>query len=206
MFDAWAGETREVEVTLYTDAFVIRGRVQTTQRRLSDILNFSASDFLVVSDAAFEALGDRTRIHRATYAQVNLSAVLFAVADTPTDSSPELRQRKKEASALVSIPPFEVAGRIHLPPEDDLRAALTELVGRFVPVTDARFWSDALGEPQQRAQMVAVNHARAQILSPYDVDAPDKAWADLDERGTPATDSTDEPTTAPAGSIEGTGA
>jgi hypothetical protein len=182
MFDAWAGETREVEVTLYTDAFVIRGRVQTTQRRLSDILNFNASDFLVVSDAAFEALGNRTRIHRATYAQVNLAAVLFAVADSPSESSPELRQRKTQASALVSIPPFEVAGRIHLPPEDDLRASLTELVGRFVPVTDARFWSDALGEPQQRAQMVAVNHARAQLLSPYDVDAPDKAWADLDVR------------------------
>lgn len=167
MFDAWSGVTREVEVTLYTDAFIIRGRVQSTQRRLSDVLNFSASDFLVVSDATFESLGDRTRVHRAPFAQVNLAAVLFAVADAPSDSSPELRQRKMPAPALISIPPFEITGRIHLPPEDDLRVALTELSGRFVPVTDAAFVAERLGEPERRAAMVAVNHARAQILSPY---------------------------------------
>lgn len=167
MFDAWSGATREVDVTLYTDAFVIRGRVQSTQRRLSDLLNFSDSDFLVVSEATFEALGDRSSVHRAPFAQVNLSAVLFAVADTPTEPSPELRQRKTPAPALISIPPYRVTGRIHLPPHEDLRAALTELGGRFVPVTDATFVAERLGEPEQAAAMVAVNHARAQILSPY---------------------------------------
>ena len=199
MFDAWSGATREVEVTLYTDAFVIRGRVQSTQRRLSDVLNFSDSDFLVVSEATFEALGDRSNVHRAPFAQVNLAAVLFAVADAPAEPAPELRQRKMPAPALISIPPYRVTGRIHLPPHDDLRSALVELGGRFVPVTDATFVAEQLGEPAQGAPMVAVNHSRAQILSPYGEDAAVAPWEAEVARTSDAPDAAEPAGTAAAG-------
>ena len=52
--------------------------------------------------------------------------------------------------AIISMPPFKIVGTIHLlPTEGDLRQALAELTGRFLPVTDATYWSDLLGEARQ---------------------------------------------------------
>jgi hypothetical protein len=81
---------------------------------------------------------------------------------------------------MISIPPFRITGRIHLLPERDLREALSELTGRFLPVTDATYWSDTVGEARNTAPMVAVNHARAQILAPHREADP---WAGLDRGG-----------------------
>jgi len=98
---------------------------------------------------------------------VNLAAVLFAVASDAIAAQPELRTPKVAETTLVSIPPFSVTGRIHLLPEREIRVALQELHGRFLPVTEASFWSEILDVAPTRAPMLAVNHARAQILSPY---------------------------------------
>lgn len=169
MLMGWGNEEASVALTLYTDAYVVRGTIRTRQRRLSDILNFAEEDFLVLADAAFERFGQASVTRSAPFAQVNLAAVLFAVADTTVEPIPELRTPKVAEAALISIPPFEIVGRIHLLPERDLRQALQELVGRFIPVTDATYASDVAGEAPRTAPMVAVNHARAQILSPYAV-------------------------------------
>jgi hypothetical protein len=168
MFEGWAGEEQRVALTLYTDAYVVRGSLATRQHRLSDILNHADEDFLVLADATFERFGRRGSVRHAAFAQVNLSAVLFAVADSTVEAVPELRTPKVSENALISIPPFEIIGRIHLLPDRSLREALQELTGRFVPITDATYGSDQAGEAARRAPMVAVNHARAQILSPYE--------------------------------------
>lgn len=169
--------SQAVALTLYTDSFVVRGTTLTSQRRISDVLNHAENEFLVVSDVLIDEFGTRAQTIRADFAQVNLDAVLFAVADTSVTAVPELRTPKIPEMALISIPPFKVTGRIHLLPERDLREALLELTGHFVPVTEATFWSDVMGEARQTAQMVAVNHRRAQILAPYRESDP---WAGID--------------------------
>ena len=174
---------QQVALTLYTDAFVVRGTTATRQRRISDVLNRADHDFLVISNVVLDEFGTRTQTIRADFAQVNLNAVIFAVADTPVEPVPELRTPKIVEMALISVPPFKVIGRIHLLPERDLREALSELTGRFIPVTDASYWSDVVGEARQSAAMVAVNHARAQILAPYRETDP---WAGLDRGATHA--------------------
>jgi hypothetical protein len=139
--------------------------------------------------------GSRTVAERADFAQVNLDAVLFAVAEDAVEAVPELRTPKVPEQALISIPPFKVIGRIHLLPERDLRNALEELTGRFLPVTEATYWSETAGEARTSAPMVAVNHARAQILAPHrEVDP----WEGLD-RGAAAGGSV----AGEAGSAEG---
>ncbi len=174
------GEPTNVSLTLYTDAFVIRGTVRTRQARITDILNQADEEFLVLSDTVVDEYGARGTPVRSEYAQVNLGAVLFAVADTPVEPRPDLRTPKVPEQALISIPPFRVSGRVHLMPERDLREALGELTGRFVPVTDATYWSDSVGEARATAAMVAINHHRAQILAPHrEVDP----WAGLDRSG-----------------------
>ena len=174
------GEPNLVTLTLYTDALVIRGTVRTRQARITDILNSGDEDFLVLTDAVVDEFGAHSTAIRTEYAQVNLSSVLFAVADTTIDPRPDLRTPKVPETAMISIPPFRVTGRIHLLPERDLREALTELTGRFVPVTDATYWSESVGEARATAPMVAVNHSRAQILAPHrEVDP----WTGLDRGG-----------------------
>lgn len=167
-------------LTLYTDSYVIKGTVRTRQHRVTDVLNRAEDDFLIVEDAILEEFGTRGEIDRAPFAQVNLAAVLFAVSDIPVEATPELRTPKVQERALITVPPFRVTGRIHLLPERNLRDALLELTERFVPVTDATYWSDRVGEPRTQAVVVTVNRDRAHILAPHlEVDP----WAGLPTSG-----------------------
>lgn len=169
---------QNVALTLYTDAYIVRGTVETRERRISDILNGAEHEFLVLHDVTFDEYGSREMAVHSEFAQVNLSAVLFAVANDVVGAAPELRMPKVPEQALITIPPFRITGRIHLLPERGLAEALGELIGRFVPVTEATYWSDTIGEARQSAAMVAVNHGRAQILAPHRQSDP---WADLRE-------------------------
>jgi hypothetical protein len=182
MFAGIGGDVRSASITLVTDAFIVRGTIQTRHRRITDMLNTADRDFLVLEQATFDEFGSTGVAIQTDFAQVNLGAVLFGVADEPVDVTPELRVPKVSERALISIPPFTVIGHIHLMPERDLHEALDELMGRFIPVTDAVYWSDRVGEARTAAMVVAVNHSRAQILAPHrEVDP----WAGLDRSGGP---------------------
>jgi hypothetical protein len=177
MFDGVGGPPQPVALTLYTDAFVIRGSISTRQRRVTDMLNLAEDRFLVLSDVTTDEFGSRGDQMRAEFAQVNLASVLFAVVNEPVAPAPELRTPKIAEEALISVPPFKVTGFIHLMPERSLRNALSELTGLFLPVTEAAYWSDVLAESRATAVLLAVNHERAQILAPYRVSDP---WVGLD--------------------------
>lgn len=167
---------RPTELTLYTDAYVVRGTVRTRQHRVSDILERADESFLILEEVVLEEFGSRGDVIRAPYAQVNLATVLFAVSDLPVEPVPELRTVKSRELALVTVPPFKLTGTIHLLPERELRESLLELTGRFIPMTDVTFWSDGIAYPRTTTAMAAVNHERAQILAPHRVVDP---WAGL---------------------------
>ncbi len=171
---------QQMELTLYTDSYIIKGIVETRERRVTDILNHAEHDFLVLQQTTLDEYGSRAMSVQAEYSQVNLASVLFAVAHDFVGPAPELRMPKVPEEAMLIVPPFRLTGRIHLLPERNLADALGELVGRFIPVTDAAFWSDTVAEARQVATMVAVNHSRTQILAPHRVVDP---WADLPPDG-----------------------
>jgi hypothetical protein len=161
------GEARLVPLTLYTDACVIRGSIRSRQRRITDILNMAEEPFVVVSDVTIDDYGSHGVVTRSEYAQVNLGAILFAVSDDLVETRPDLRTPKVPELAMITIPPFRITGRIHLLPERDLHEALSELIGNFIPVTEATYWSDTTGEARATAQILAFNHNRAHILAPH---------------------------------------
>ncbi len=177
MYSSMFSEEGRVELVLYTDALITRGFVRTSQHRVTDILNQAEDAFVILEEVTVDEYGERGTPVRADYAQVNLDTVLFAVASGEVPVMPELRTPKLAEEAIISVPPFRVTGKIHLlPNEGNLRQALSELTGRFLPVTEATYWSDQLGEGRQQAVMVAINHRRAQILAPHrEVDP----WAGL---------------------------
>jgi hypothetical protein len=158
---------RAVPMTLYTDQLIVRGTIQTTQHRVTDILNQAPEPYLVLEDVSLEDYGPAGTPTRAAFAQVNLASVLFAVSLTTVEPIRELRTPKVSERALLSIPPFRVVGYVHLLPARGLRAGLADLHGAFIPVTDATFWADRLGESYQTVAFLAINHARAQVFAPF---------------------------------------
>ena len=140
-----------LEVTLYTDALITHGFVRTRQHRVTDILNLAEDPFLILEDVTVEEFGQHGEPIMADFAQINLDAVLFAVATTPVEpvagaADPEVPRRRRSSRSRRSGSP----GRCTCcPSEGNLRAALSELQGRFLPITDATYWSDHVGEPRQ---------------------------------------------------------
>ena len=156
----------KLHLTLFTDAHVIRGQIETRLKRLTDVLNQAEHDFIVVSDAIMEEFAAKGQpVTRADFAQVNLNSLLFAFTDSIVEPQPELRLVKSAEEALVVVPPFKIVGRIHVLPDRSLREALGELTGRFIPVTDASYWSDSLAEPKTTSSFIAFNRGRAQVLA-----------------------------------------
>lgn len=188
MFEHFGNE-QSSHVTLFTDSHVVRGTLRSRQRRLTDTLNSADISFVVLDDVVFEDFGVRAVVERAAYAQINLATILFAVSDAEVEPTPELRMAKLPERAMVSVPPFKITGRIHLLPERDLHEALSELQGRFVPMTDAIYWSDALSEARTSTPFLAVNHARTQILAPFQEQ---DVWAGMPAG--PVTQPTEPPT------------
>ena len=171
-------------LTLVTDSHIVRGTISSRLNRLTDILNQAEYDFLVVRDASLEELGEGGVAARAKVAQVNLSSLLFGVADSTIDPQPEMRLPKAPEDALIVVPPFKLLGRIHIIQGPELFDALTELTGRFIPLTQASYWSDTAGVPRTDAPMVAFNHARAHILTQVQEAETPLDIARLDDRGT----------------------
>jgi hypothetical protein len=161
------GSLRAVPMTLYTEMLVVRGTIQTMQHRVTDILNQAVEPHLVLEDVTLEEYGSRDLPIRAEFAQVNLASVLFAVSLTTVEPMRELRTPKISERALLSVPPFRVVGQVHLLPERSLRDSMAELQGTFIPVTDATFWAERVGEARQTVAFVGVNRARAQVFAPF---------------------------------------
>ena len=173
-------ELSRIQLTLYTDALVIRGYTLAAATRVTDILNRVQDPFLVLEEVTVEEFGERGQPIRAAFAQTNLEAVLFAVIAQRVNTVPPpgLRMVKQPELAIISVPPFRITGTIHLLPSDgDLRAGLATLTGRFIPVTGATYWSERVGEARQPSDVLAVNRHRAQILAPHVEQDP---WTGLD--------------------------
>ena len=157
-----------VALTLFTDALVIQGSVTTIHRRVTDILNQAEAPFLVLDQVTIQEHGPRGQAVSLPFAQVNLDAVLFATADIPVEPNPSMRVVKTAERAVVSVPPFRVAGNVHLLVGDgDIRAGLRALTEAFVPITEATYWSEGLSDGRRQALLVAVNHRRAHYIAPH---------------------------------------
>lgn len=182
LFDGPANQ-RPVPLTIYTDQLIVRGIVLTSQHRVTDILNMAPEPHLVLEDVTIEEYGSSEPPLQAEFAQVNLGSVLFAVSLTAVETTRELRTPKVSERALISVPPFRIVGSVHLLADRGLRASLAELRGLFVPVTDATFSAERVGETRQTVPYLAVNHARAQVFAPFHETDP---WAGVARPATSA--------------------
>ena len=145
MFDAMSGGGSAGRPDAVHGRVRHQGQPGTRQRRITDMLNLADDPFLVLADVTFDEYGSVGRTVRADFAQVNLGSVLFAVADTVAEPRPSCAPQGRAAGDHLD-PAVQGHRQIHLLAERSLRDALTELTGSFLPVTEATYWSDSLGE------------------------------------------------------------
>ncbi len=173
------GEMADVvfaELTVYTDALVMRGRARLPRRPLADGLDAMPGGILVLYDATVDEPGARGRPVSAALAHIRTDAILFVLADGVVGESGSA----SNPSLLIAVPPFSVAGRVSVTSgAADLGEALRQVPRTgFVTVTGATYWSESLGEGRRRSPSATLNAAKIQLIMPYrDVDP----WAGLDQ-------------------------
>ena len=72
MFAGIGGDARPTGITLVTDAFVVRGTIETRHRRITDMLNSAEHEFLVLANATFDEFGSTGQAIQADYAHARL--------------------------------------------------------------------------------------------------------------------------------------
>ncbi|MBI2845470.1 MAG: hypothetical protein HYX86_02865, partial [Chloroflexi bacterium] len=136
-------ETWEVE--LFTSTHSLSGQVFTHGRRVTDFLNDSASQLIVLSAVRSFALEKpQGEILSARWAQVNKETTLLVILEK---TSPDwvARQRRRPMEYVpkdrhlvqVMIPPFQVTGYVHLIKGITLEQVLLDIAPAFIPISAA---------------------------------------------------------------------
>jgi hypothetical protein len=169
MLDALS-PARSLPITAGTAHLIIQGTLHTRLHRLTDVLNEPDAEHLVLFDATFMEVGSRRVIAGPSVAQIQLADLLFAHVEGPTESETEMRMPKQAVRTVLLAPPFTVEGQIHLPYEAELHMALDAFGGRFLAVTDARYWAYSVAESPNHADLLLLNHARTHVAIPAGVE------------------------------------
>jgi hypothetical protein len=170
-------------LTVVTPELIIQGTLQTRLRRLTDVLNEPDCTHLVLLDATFMEVGSRRVVAGSAVSQIQLADVLFVHTADATESGQELRTPKQAIRAVLIAPPFTIEGQIHLPMESEINQALDAFEGKFVPVTNARYWAYGVAESPNYVDLLVLNHARAHVTVPAGVAWNKEAPADMGSRG-----------------------
>jgi hypothetical protein len=161
---------QSLPLTVVTQNLVIGGTLQTRLRRLTDVLNEPDAEHLVLFDATFMEVGSRRVLAGPAVSQIQLVDVLFVHTSGATESGTEMRMPKQAVRATLLAPPFTIEGQIHLPYESEIHQALDAFGARFIAVTSARYWAYGVAESPNHVDLLVVNHSRAHVAIPADVD------------------------------------
>jgi hypothetical protein len=169
-----ANSGREIEIEVFTESDLIRGRLSTSQARLSDTLNYELPHVLVLANASSRPLdGPDEPPTRSAFAHLNTLAIVFTVPITPEPSLEKRRQsggfdyvEKEPHQAVISAPPFKFEGGLHLPKGDEVERSLWALTPSFVPLTDVTVRLVGSSAVSWHREVIILNRRRAQILLP----------------------------------------
>lgn len=161
-------------VELFTDTFHVDGEVRVRRWRLADALNDESDPFLLVEQATtlpLAMVGQEGGYRHARYAQISKHSIVFAIPHESEEMEAARQQylntlyrERARAHAIVTVPPFEITGILHLRKMYSIRQALEDLRAEFIPLTEAI--ATYLPDPriQIHANVAIVNRPRAQIF------------------------------------------
>jgi hypothetical protein len=77
-----------------------------------------------------------------------------------------MRTPKQPIRATLIAPPFTIDGSIHMPLEEELQQAVDSLSGRFLPVTDAKYWAYGVAESPNFVDLLVASRSRVHVAIP----------------------------------------
>ncbi len=184
MFDPFAPATfSEVALDVYTDAFRVSGVTRTRFQRVGDIVNQLPTQHLQIDNATITEHGVSAAPTTATEALIDLARILFVVTTGESvQGRAEMRIPKRAARVELVLPPFRVAGSVHIPPGSRPADGLLNAADRFLVMTDASIASARHPALGASVAALAIQRALAQLIVIGDDEQPEELLADvLDE-------------------------
>jgi hypothetical protein len=161
-----------IEVELFSDTYSIHGFLVTRHHRLTDVLLETFLPSMRMRDATVRSWYDTSASPYALdIIHINKAAVVCAVpAGAPQSPSPSQDQsamlvRKVPHRILLSAPPYEIRGEIHLVPDSDPGEVLDVIQDAFIPVTNADVVFLPKADTRFAAKVVVVNRTRVQFMA-----------------------------------------
>lgn len=156
----------EVEVEVYTSAYLVTGAVHTPFRRVSDILNQLPSGHLLVERASIrEHARDEEGVAVGT-AVVSLDEMCVIVAPgLAGEARAEMRIERQSVPATLAIPPLRLEGTLYVPMGSDPIEGLLNLAERFVVMTDSVLSSAPHPWLAREIPVLAVRRSRAHVMA-----------------------------------------
>ncbi len=125
----------------YTFDHVIRGHVNTTHDRLSDLLNLKNETTVIVHDAHITRLSGlgNSEPNVLPTAKLEKSRIMFAYpAEMDLSANSIFRRAVRQIfPVLVILPNFEISGLLHLTEKFDIHRVLLSRPEDFIPLTNS---------------------------------------------------------------------
>lgn len=130
-----------IEVELFTTDHVIRGSLESTGERMSDLLNEKNEVALIMKEVQIvRLLGiGKTPPILLPRVRIEKSSILFArpAEKDLTQKSIYRRASRQEFDIVILLQSFELKGTIHLIERIDMRRGMAARVDEFIALTDA---------------------------------------------------------------------
>lgn len=162
-----------VSADFYTSHHRLRGFVDTRNQRLTDYLNDSLYSTIRVHELEVSRLTEPQRtVFRAPHATVTKSRIiLVGFPERPRDYSTERIFKfveKRPHDVVLTAPPFEVQGQLHLRGTGRLTTLLFREPGNFMPLTKATAVFSLFPDVAVRSQVIIVNREYLEAIGPFD--------------------------------------
>jgi len=152
-----------------TQQYLIAGTLRTGGQRLTDLLNdelFSSVELRHVQVMRLINLKEVIASH--TSALVEKEGIMLAISRGEGGEATERSYYKRVDTAkwdvFMTIPSFELFGRLHVRGTGGLRTALLRWTGQFIPLTDAKAVYSLYPEVSFSSNVIVVNKSRIETV------------------------------------------
>jgi hypothetical protein len=157
-------------VEFFTQQYRIVGRLRMGGQRLTDLLNDELSSSVELREVQVTRLINPKEVVAAhTSALLEKKGIMFAIGREEegieaTERSYFKRVDTTKWDVFMTIPSFELSGRMHVRGTGDLRTTLLTWTGQFIPVTNAKAVFTLFPEVSFVSDVVIVNKSHIEAV------------------------------------------
>lgn len=153
----------------FTQQYRITGRVPTGAQRLTDLLDHELSSTLELRNVEVtRIITPKEVVATHTSALLEKDKILFVIEKREGVEATERRFYKHvdttEWDVFLTVPSFELSGRMHVRGTGDLRTMILTWTRRFIPLTDATAVFTLYPEVSFAGDVIIVNKSHIEMI------------------------------------------